>query len=49
MDYVRVIIGCLSWNAMSKLTNNELELISDADMYLFLEKGIRRGVSYISK
>ena len=27
----------------------ELEPISDADMYLFFEKGMRGGVSYISK
>ena len=27
----------------------ELELISDADMYLLFEKGMRRGASYISK
>ena len=27
----------------------ETELISDADMYLFFEKGMRGGVSYISK
>ena len=27
----------------------ELELISDADMYLFYEKGMRGGASYFSK
>ena len=27
----------------------ELELISDADKYLFFEKGVRGGASYISK
>ena len=27
----------------------EFELISHADMYLFFEKGMRSGVSYISK
>ena len=30
------------------MTKVDLELISDADMYIFLEKGTRRGVSYIS-
>ena len=27
----------------------ELELISDADLYLFFEKGMRGGFSFISK
>ena len=31
------------------MTNIELELILDADMYLFFEEGIRHTVSYISK
>ena len=31
------------------MTKVELELISDADMHLFFEKGMRGGVSYISK
>ena len=39
----------LSWDAMISMTKVELELISDADMHLFLEKGMRSGVSYISK
>ena len=36
----------LSWNAMLKMTGIELELISDIDMHLFLEKGMR-GVFHI--
>ena len=31
----------LSWDAMLKMTVIELELISDSDMYLFIEKEIR--------
>ena len=39
----------LSLNAMLSMTQIELGLISDADMYLFYEKGMRGGISYISK
>ena len=39
----------LSWDAMLSIINGDLELISDADMCLFFEKGIRGGVFYISK
>ena len=39
----------LSWDAMLNMTKVELEIISDADMYLFFEKGMRDVVSYISK
>ena len=39
----------LSWDAMLKMTGIELEKISNVDMYLFIEKGLRGGVSYISK
>ena len=35
----------LSWDAMLNMTKVELELISDPGMYIFLEKGIRDGVS----
>ena len=38
----------LSWDAMLKMTKIELNLISDIDMHLFIEKGMRRGISYIS-
>ena len=34
---------------MLKMTGIKLELISDDDMHLFNEKGMRGGISYISK
>ena len=39
----------LSWDAMLKMTEIELELISDNDMHLFIEQGMRWGISYITK
>ena len=39
----------LSWDAMLKMTNIELEKISDIDKYLFIKKGLRGGTSYIAK
>ena len=39
----------LSWDAMLNMKKTELELIPDSDMYLFFEKDMRGGVSYISK
>ena len=39
----------LSWDAMLKMTDIKLEKINDIDMYLFLEKAMRGGVSCFSK
>ena len=39
----------LSWDAMLKMTGVKLEKISDIDKYLFIEKGLRAGISYIAK
>jgi len=38
----------LSWDAFLKQTKVELELLTDENMYLFVESGIRGGISQIS-
>ena len=39
----------LSWDAVLKITKIELEKISDPDKYMFFERGMGGGVSYINK
>ena len=38
----------LSWDAMLKMTDIKLELMTDIDMYQFIEKVMRGGISYIA-
>ncbi|KAK3731226.1 hypothetical protein QZH41_004694 [Actinostola sp. cb2023] len=38
----------LSWLACLKMTGVELELLTDPDMYLFVEEGLRGGISMIT-
>lgn len=37
-----------SWDVMLDMIKVKLEFISDQDMYMFFEKGMGGGVSYIS-
>ena len=39
----------LSWDALLKKTRVELELLTDYDQHLFIEKGMRGGISMVSK
>ena len=39
----------LSQGAILKMTGIELELISDIKMHVMIERGMRGGISYISK
>ena len=39
----------LCWDSMLKTTEIELEPFSDIGIYLFVEKGMRGGLSYIAK
>ena len=38
----------LSWDAMLKMTDIQLELMTDVDMFQFIEKDMRGGISYIA-
>ena len=38
----------LAWDAMLKMTGINIELITDIDMQLFIEKRLRGGISYIA-
>ena len=38
----------LSWDATLKMTNIKLELMTNVDMFQFIEKGMRGGASYIA-
>ena len=37
------------WDVMLKMTKIELELLSDINMYLFIDKGMIGGICYIAK
>ena len=37
-----------SWDALLKFTRVSLELLTDSNMYLFVEKGLRGGISMVS-
>ena len=39
----------LSWDALLKNTGVELELLTDLEMHLFVERGVRGGISMVSK
>ena len=39
----------LSWDALLKNTGVELELLTDLEMHLFVERGMRGGISMVSK
>ena len=39
----------LSWDALLKKTGVELELLTDLDMHLFIERGMRGGILTVSK
>ena len=42
------ILKLFSWAAMLRMTKVKLELITDVDMQMFIEKGIRRGISTVA-
>ncbi|XP_055377147.1 uncharacterized protein LOC129609241 [Condylostylus longicornis] len=44
-----ITIPSYTWDAMLKFTNVKLELLTDIDMLLFIERGIRGGLTQVSK
>ena len=47
--YHFISLPSLAWNGLLKKTNISLESLTDLDMYLFFEKGIRGVMSYSKK
>lgn len=51
MDYGQVIIYLsvpgLIWDAILKMAKSELEIIPDADICMFFERGIKGATSYL--
>ena len=39
----------LSWDAMLRMTGIEFKKIFEIDMYSFIEKGVRGGISYVAR
>ena len=39
----------LAWDAMLKMSDVRLRLINDIDMHLFIERGMRGGISYVAQ
>ena len=39
----------LAWQAALKMTDVQLELLTDPDMHIFVENGFRGGIAMISK
>ena len=39
----------MAWDAALRLSDVQLELLKDESQYLFIEKGIRGGISTITK
>ena len=39
----------LTWDPMLKMNGEKLEKIFGIDMYLFIEKGLRGGISFIAE
>ena len=47
--YHHFIFPGLGCDSMIKMTKIKLEKISDIGMYLFIEKGLRGGITYVCK
>ena len=44
-----VVVARLTWDAGMKYTGVKLELITDYDMILFLDRGMYGGVSFVGR
>ena len=47
--FILLFFQGMAWDAALRYTKVKLQLLSQEDMYLFVEKGIRGGISTITK